>query len=102
MDTITVRTSDELLALRDDCGKIKVEGSLKIDCNVPFNAVGELINSLYVGGHLYVGGDLDVRGHLYVGDDLYVCGHLDVRGHLDVGDDLYVRGYLYVGGDKDF
>ena len=68
-----IKTTEELLALRDDAGRIEINDACLIACGVPFS-VGRKISGLNVRGNLYVGGNLDVRGNLYVG------------GNLDVGD----------------
>lgn len=72
-----IKTTDELLALRNEKGIIRVEEDLRIECDIPWCGVGELVDGLYVRGNLDVRGYLDVRGNLDVG------GYLDVGGNLD-------------------
>ena len=71
-----INSTDELLALRDKSGTIKIEGHLKITCDIP-HSVGQDISGLDVGGYLEVGGYIYVGGNLYVGGQyLIVLGDL--------------------------
>ena len=67
----TITTPEELLALRDKDGFIRVEHDLRIECDIPWPA-GKEIAGLYVGGNLDVGGYLDVGGdYLIITGDLF-------------------------------
>ena len=83
----TVKTTDELLALRNSAGVIEIYGYLRIECDVPWGGCGENIAGIRVN-------DLDCRGNLYCG------GNLDCRGNLDCGGNLYCGGeHLIIFGD---
>ena len=89
-----VKTTDELLAMRDSSGVINHEGDLKILCDVPW-LVGKHIIGIKVTGNLYCRGNLDCGGYLYCrgnldcGGNLYCGGYLDCRGEYFVCQDLY-------------
>ena len=77
-----IKTTDELLALRDKDGVIRVDDDLRIKCNVPWN-VGKDIAGLYCKGNLYCEGYMSCKGYLY-------CeGYLYCKGDYLICQDLY-------------
>jgi len=56
MSQTTIQTTDELLALRDADGVIRIDADLRIECDVPWSA-GKDIAGLVVDGYLDCRGD---------------------------------------------
>ena len=68
-----INTTTDLLAMRDADGVIRVEGNLRVKCDVPWS-VGRQIQVLDVGGSLSARKSLEVVGYLDVGGKLEVGG----------------------------
>jgi hypothetical protein len=56
MSETVIKTTEELLALRDKDGVVLTEGDLRIECDVPFS-VGKNISGIFVSGNAYFGGN---------------------------------------------
>ncbi len=88
---IKIETIKQIMAMRDDAGRITIDGDCEITCSVPMKD-GMGISGVVVRGDLVVGGDLSVGGYLVVRGDLSADGDLSVRGDLSVGGDLSAGG----------
>jgi len=89
----TIKSTKDLLALRDAGGVIRIDGDLRIECDVPWIGAGEHVSRLRTTGNL------DCRGNLYCGGNLDCWGYLYCRGYLYCGGNLDCRGNLYCGGN---
>jgi len=100
----TIKTPEELFALRAADGGITVNDDLRIDCDVPLS-VGRQIaylvadGNLYAGGYLHAAGSLRAEKDLYAGRNLTTDGNLYVEGNLTTDGNLTTGGYLYAGGN---
>jgi len=84
----TIKTLEELLALRAPDGGIEIDGDLRIDCDVPW-AAGRQIAYLRAAGNLRAGGNLYAGGYLRAGGNLYAGGNLTVLKYCAILGDLY-------------
>ena len=91
----TVKTTKELLDLRNSAGVIEIDGDLCIAYNVPWEDVGEHIAGIKVSGNLSCGGSLSFEGDLYCAGNLYCGGHIYCGGRLECGGFLTCVGNLY-------
>jgi len=66
----TIKSTKDLLALRDAGGVIRIDGDLRIECDVPWIGAGEHVSRLRTTGNL------DCRGNLYCGGNCAVSGDL--------------------------
>ena len=107
----TIKTPEELLALRGPDGGIEIDDHLVIDCDVPWT-VGRQIAYL-TAGNLRAGGDLYAEGNLTVQKNCAILGDLywsqmsmpDIRGkffHRMVLPHAWQRGYWEARLDMDF
>ena len=68
---ITIKTTNELLALRDKGGVIRIDDDVQIECDVPYSA-GVGIAGIVVSGNLDCMGNLDCKGdYLIIMGDLF-------------------------------
>jgi hypothetical protein len=125
MSETIIKTTEKLLALRDKNGAIRIDGDLRIECDVLYS-VGQNISGIvvsgnavfggsadfrgntdfrgnaYFGGNTYFRGDADIRGNAYFGGNTCFRGDADIRGNTYFGGNTYFRGNTDIRGNADF
>jgi len=109
MTVTTIKTTDELLALRTFGGLIRIEGDLSIECDVPYPTgcyIAGLIvtgdfqgdGNMYCGGYFDCGGNFRCDGDFYCGRVFYCDGTFYCGGKLEYSSGLIFAGLICAGG----
>jgi len=93
MATTTIKTTDELLALRDYKKVIRIDGILRIECDVP-HSIGSSIFGIIVSGCVCCAGNMELFGDLSCGDDMDFLGDVYIGGKLSCGGAIRCRGFI--------
>jgi hypothetical protein len=100
MKTTVIKTPQELLDLRNSKGIIEIEGNLQVECDIPWNGVGETIIGLVVSnnaefrGYTEFGGYAEFRGNAVFRGNALFRGNAEFRGNA-----VFFGEYLIILGD---
>ena len=99
-----IKTVEELLALRDNDGRIRADSNLVIECDISYvdgQKIGNISadGEIYARGEIYAGGNISADGNIYAGGEIYANGNISASGNISAHGDIYAHGDAVMHGD---